>query len=78
MQIHTHLKPNSKHREGVILGEDGTYTIHAKAPAVENKANLAAIQLLAKHFGVSKSNVRLVRGHTSKHKVFEIKGEYTE
>lgn len=66
------LKPNSKHREEVVMGDDGSLTVFTKSPAVEGRANEAATRLLAKYYGVSKSRVRLVRGHTSKHKVFEI------
>ena len=76
MKISTHLKPNSRHREEVVVGSDGTYVIYTKAPAIEGRANAAAIKMLAQHFGVSKSQVRLLRGATSKYKVFDIGGEY--
>jgi UPF0235 protein mflv_3569 len=74
MKIPTTIKPNSRHREEVVVGSDGTYIIYTKAPAIEGRANAAAIKLLAKHFGVSKSQVRLLRGATSKYKVFDIDG----
>lgn len=76
MKISTHLKPNSRHREEVVVGSDGTYVIYTKAPAIEGRANAAAIKMLAQHFGVSKSQVRLLRGATSKYKVFDIGGDY--
>ena len=66
------LKPNSKHREEVVAGDDGSLMVFTKSPAVEGRANEAATRLLAKYYGVSKSRIRLVRGHTSKHKVFEV------
>lgn len=72
MQVYVIIKPNSKHREEVVVNEDGSLTVFTKAPTVEGKANEGAIRLLAKHYGVSKGKVRLVRGHTSKQKVFEI------
>jgi UPF0235 protein MRA_1997 len=72
MKISAHLKPNSRHREGVVVGSDGTYTICTKAPAIEGRANVAAIKLLAKYFGVPQSRVKLVRGAMSKYKVFDI------
>ena len=71
MKISVHLKPNSCHREEVVPNDDGSLTVYTKAPAVEGRANAAA-KLLAKHFGVSPSKVRLVRGAASKYKVFEI------
>ena len=72
MKISAHLKPNSRHREEVVINGDGTYIIYTKAPAIEGRANAAAAKLLAKHFGVAPSKVKLVRGATSKYKVFEI------
>lgn len=72
MKISVRLKPNSRHREEVVVGDDGVLTIYAKAPAIEGRANAAAVKLLAKHFGVSASKVKLLRGAASKYKVFEI------
>ena len=56
----------------VVVGDDGVLTVYTKAPAIEGRANLAAVKLLAKHFSVSSSKVKLVRGTTSKYKVFEV------
>lgn len=72
MKIPATIKPNFRHREEVVVGSDGTYIIYTKAPAIEGRANAAAIKLLAQHFGVSKSQIRLLHGATSKHKVFNI------
>ena len=72
MRISARLKANSRHREEVVVGDDGVLTIYTKAPAIEGRANAAAVKLLAKHFGVAPSKVKLVRGATSKYKVFEI------
>ena len=72
MKIPATIKPNSRHREEVVVDSDGTYVIYTKAPAIEGRANAAATKLLAKHFGVAQSRVKLVRGATSKHKVFNI------
>lgn len=72
MKIPVTIKPNSRHREEVVVGSDGVYIIYTKTPAIEGRANAAAIKLLAKYFGVPQSQVKLVRGATSKHKVFNI------
>ena len=72
MKISILLKPNSRHREEVVVGDDGVLTIYTKAPAIEGRANLAVVKLLAKHFGVAPSKVKLVRGAASKYKVFEV------
>lgn len=72
MRISVRLKPNSRHREEVVADDDGSLTVYTKAPAIEGRANLAAVKLLAKHFGVASSKVKLLRGAASKYKVFEV------
>ena len=72
MKISVYLKPNSRHREEVVPNDDGSLTVYTKAPAVEGRANLAAVKLLAKHFGVPSSKIKLLRGAASKYKIFEI------
>ena len=72
MKVSVRIKPNSRHREEVVPNDDGSLTIYTKAPAIEGRANAAAIKLLAKHFKVALSKVKLVRGATSKYKIFEI------
>ena len=72
MKLSIHLKPNSRHHEEVVVGDDGVLTIYTKAPANEGRANLAAVKLLAKYFSVAPSKVKLVRGAASKYKVFEV------
>ena len=72
MKISVKIKPNSRYREEVVANDDGSLVVYTKAPAVEGRANLAAVKLLAKHYGVAPSRVKLVRGATSRNKVFEI------
>ena len=72
MKISAKIKPNSRHREEAIANDDGSLTIYTKAPAIEGRANLAAVKLVAKYYGVAPSQVRLVRGAASRSKVFEI------
>lgn len=52
--------------------EEERYTVSVKERPVEGRANEAITKLLAEHFKVSRSSVRLVSGATSKQKVFEI------
>ncbi len=72
MKLTAHLKPNSRHRSEVVENNDGTLTIYTKALAVEGRANVAAIRLIAEHFKVPKSHVKLIHGAASKIKIFEI------
>lgn len=78
MQIHIFIKPNSKHREEVVKNDDVNFTVFTKAPATEGKANKEAARLLANYFGVSKSQVVLVRGQASKYKLFEVEEAFAD
>ncbi len=72
MKISAKIKPNSRYREEVVANNDGSLTVYTKAPAIEGRANLAAVKLVAKYYGVTPSRVKLVRGAVSRNKVFEI------
>ena len=72
MKLSVRLKPNSRHREEVVMNDDGSLMIYTKAPAIEGRANLAAVRLLAAYFGVAKRQVVLLRGATSPQKIFQI------
>ncbi|WP_282779529.1 MULTISPECIES: DUF167 domain-containing protein [unclassified Nocardia] len=66
------IKPNSRKGPLVEALPDGTLQLYVRAPAVEGKANRAACELLAAHYGVPKSAVRLTAGATSRFKRFDI------
>ena len=71
MKIFVKVKPNSK-EERLEKMDENNYSVWVKEKPREGRANLAAIKILAEHFGVSKSNVILLKGRTSKQKIFEI------
>ena len=52
----------------------GVIKIRVAAPAVDNAANLALIEFVAKALGVRKRSVRIVSGGASRRKVLEIDG----
>ncbi len=56
----------------VSLDADGTIRIHTTAAPSDGAANDAVIKMLAKHFDVPKSSIRIIRGATSRNKVIEI------
>lgn len=72
MKVFVFLKPNSRHREEVVANDDGSLVVYTKAPTIEGRANLAAVKLVAKYYGVAPSRVKLVRGAVSRNKMFEI------
>ncbi|BCW95564.1 MAG: DUF167 domain-containing protein [Fimbriimonadales bacterium] len=51
---------------------DGSYCARVVAPPADGEANRAVIRLLAEHFKVAPSRVRLISGATHRQKVFEI------
>jgi len=55
-------------------GEPAVLVVRVKAPAVDGKANDAVIAALADVLEMSKSDVRIVAGHTSRTKTLEIAG----
>ena len=56
----------------VVENADGSLTIFTKEPAIDGRANTAAIRLVAAHVRVAKTRVVLLRGRTARRKVFEI------
>jgi uncharacterized protein (TIGR00251 family) len=74
MQVIVLVKPGSKKGPLVEPNDNGSLTLFVRAKAVDGAANEAVTALLAKHFGVAKSQVVIARGHTSRHKVVEVNG----
>lgn len=72
MKIKVKVKPNSKTDEVSLEGD--SFIVKVKEPPREGKANQAVIKLLAEHFGVSQSQVRILSGFRSRNKVIEIAG----
>ena len=70
MKIQVKVKPNSKTEE--VSQEGDSFVVKVKEPPKEGKANQAVIKLLAHHFGVPQSQVRILSGFKSKNKVIEI------
>ena len=71
------VKPGSKKGPLVEVGEDGTLTVFVRERAVDGAANEGVVRLLAEHFGVPKSRVGIVRGHTSRTKLVDVEDQRT-
>jgi uncharacterized protein (TIGR00251 family) len=65
--------PNAKKTEFSGYRED-ELVMRLHAPALEGKANRAAVEYMAKFFDVSRTSVLLVSGEKSRHKIFQIVG----
>ena len=68
--VEVKVVPNAKRNE--IKDEEGRFKVYITAPPVDGKANKLLIEILAKHFGVKKSNVNITRGEKSRNKLVQI------
>ena len=64
------MKPNSKRR--AVWREGDTLVVAVRSPPLAGRANEEARTLLAEFFGVKRGKVRLIRGHKSRVKTFEV------
>ncbi len=71
MKIWVTVKPNSKQQK-IAKSAKGSLTIWLKSPPIDGKANQELIKVLAKKYGVSKSQVFIKFGLTGKKKIIEI------
>lgn len=58
----------------IVGNHDGALKLRIAAPPVDGAANAEVIKLLAKCFSLSKTNVEIVSGQTSKRKRVRING----
>ena len=72
MKIQVKVKPNSKTEELSQKGD--SFIVKVKEPPKEGKANQAVIKLLAEHFGVPQSQVRILSGFRSREKIIAVVG----
>ena len=73
MKIQVKVKPSSRTEE--VSREGNSFIVKVKEPPKEGKANQAVIRLLAEHFGVSQSQVRILSGFRSTNKIIEVREE---
>jgi uncharacterized protein (TIGR00251 family) len=72
-ELRVRVIPNARKNE---LGgyREGELVVRLNAPAIEGKANKAAVEFVSQFLGVARSAVLLVRGERSRHKIFQIVG----
>lgn len=73
IMIEVRVEPRSS-KKGVSGVIDNVLKVKLTAPPVEGEANEQLIEVLSELTGVRKSNIRIVRGLSSKRKVVEIRG----
>jgi uncharacterized protein (TIGR00251 family) len=72
MKISLTVKPNSKKGPLIEIQTDGSLIVYIRQIAADGQANEALVKTLAKHFNVSKTSIKIIHGHTSRHKIIEI------
>jgi hypothetical protein len=71
VKIQVKVRPGSKTEE---VSQDGdSLVVKVKEPPREGRANQAVIKLLAAHFGVPQSQVKIISGFKSRSKVIEVR-----
>jgi hypothetical protein len=65
------VKPNAK-EPAITRISESEYRVSVNAAPVGGKANQALIVLLADHFGVPKSSIEILRGHSARKKLIRI------
>ncbi|MBP3544719.1 MAG: DUF167 domain-containing protein [Alphaproteobacteria bacterium] len=71
MKINVRVIPRAKINQ-VEVQPDGLVRVHTTTAPTDGKATADVIKMLAQHYGVPKTSIRLIRGATSRDKVFEI------
>lgn len=71
MRVVVRVKPGSNKGPLIESDEEG-FVVFVREKAIDGGANDAVVKVLAEHFGVAKSHVRVVRGHTARIKQIEV------
>jgi len=70
-KINLRVIPRARQNK-IDVDENGTYRVHITAAPVDGAANAAVIKMMAEYFDVPKSQIKIVRGETSRDKIIEI------
>ncbi len=71
MLVRVKVTPLSKKEEVKEIGE-GEFSVKVSEPPVGGRANRRVTELLARHFGVAPSRVTLIKGYSSRSKLFRV------
>lgn len=71
MYVQVRVVPGAK-KESVTVVSDTILNMAVREPAERNLANTRVRELVAAHYGIETRNVRLIAGHRSPRKVFDV------
>ncbi len=72
MIINVRVTPRARQNKIVASDDGATLRVYTTAAPADGDANAAVIKMLAKHFDVPKTSIKIIRGETCRDKVFEI------
>lgn len=72
--IHVKITPEAK-SDAVEKKTDTSYMVQVREPAELNQANRKMLRLLAAHFQIPLSKIKIVTGHKQPSKIIEISEE---
>lgn len=70
MIVNVRVIPRARKNQ-ITVDEDGTVRVHTSAAPADGAANDAVIKMLAEHFKVPKTSIRIIRGASTRNKVIE-------
>jgi len=73
LRISVKVIPKSSRTEVVEIQADGTLRVKVAAAPEKGRANAALCEFLADEFGVARSKVEVVAGHTSARKIVMVR-----
>lgn len=68
IRLEVKVQPRSRNQQILKIG-DGEYKVRVLSPPAGGKANKEVIAVLASHFGLPPSRVKIKQGQKSRHKV---------
>ncbi len=71
MRIKVKVIPGAPKAQVMVISKE-ELKVKVVSPPDKGKANRELIELLAGHYGVAKSYIRIIRGETSRNKIVEI------
>ena len=66
------IRVNAHSKQNKVVQEDDVLRVYTTVAPENGRANSAVIELLAKHFKLPKSRIKIVKGLTSRDKIVTI------
>jgi len=73
LTLNIKVEPRSS-KSGIVGPYGDALKVKLTSPPVEGKANKELIEVLAKGFSISKKNIKIISGQSSKNKVVRLNG----